>query len=136
VIRSFSEIRWHLLAWSALTAVGVLLYLQSYERWGDPTIDLGRDLYLPSQLLNGHVLYRNELYNYGPIAPYLLAGIVALFGDRLVVFEMVGILVGLGTMVALYGVGLAVGPGGGGGPSRASSRPCSFSDSASSRIRR
>jgi len=103
--------RWHVVAWSVLAAGGFLLCLQSYERWGDPTIDLGRDLYLSSRVLHGQVLYRAEQYNYGPVAPYLLAASVALFGDQLLVFESVGALVGLATMVALYGIGLLVGGG-------------------------
>lgn len=99
----------HALAWALLAAAAVGLYVSSYQGWGDPIIDLGRDLYLPSQILEGRVLYRDLLYNYGPAAPYLLAGAVALFGDGLRVFESFGILVGLATLGALYAVGVRLG---------------------------
>ena len=99
----------HLLAWGVLLCVGILLFVQSYQAWGDLIIDLGRDLYLPGQLLAGRVLYRDVLYNYGPVAPYLLAGVVALFGDSLRVFSSVGLLSGLSCMVALYLTGWRIG---------------------------
>ena len=99
----------HLLAWGVLLCVGILLFVQSYQAWGDLVIDLGRDLYLPGQLLAGRVLYRDVLYNYGPVAPYLLAGVVALFGDSLRVFSSVGVLSGLSCMVALYLTGWRLG---------------------------
>jgi hypothetical protein len=40
----------HLLAWVILVGVGCALFWQSYQRWGDLIIDLGRDLSLPGQL--------------------------------------------------------------------------------------
>jgi hypothetical protein len=99
----------HLLAWGILIGVGVLLYHQSYQRWGDLIIDLGRDLYLPGQILDGRILYRDLLYNYGPVAPYLLAGMVALFGDSLRTFAAAGMLSGISCMAALYLTGWRLG---------------------------
>ncbi len=101
--------RWHLLAWTVLSATGVALFISSFEGWGDPIIDLGRDLYIPSQLLEGRVLYRDLLYNYGPVAPYLLAGVVSVFGDGLGVFAAFGIFFGLATLGASYAVGNRLG---------------------------
>jgi hypothetical protein len=90
------------LAGLLLAAVGAVLFAESYLRWGHPIIDLGRDLYVPSRLLEGQVLYRDLLYNYGPLAPYLLALVVALLGDGLPVFAGFGIAVGLAALAALY----------------------------------
>ena len=105
--KSFAkQVRWHALSWSILVAIGMCLFVQSYQRWGHPIIDLGRDLYLPSEIIDGRVLYRDVLYNYGPIAPYFLAGIVAVFGDSLHVFEVTGIFIGLATMAVLYAIGV------------------------------
>jgi len=92
----------HLVAWVLLAAVGALLFARSWQRWGHPIIDLGRDLYVPSQIRAGRVLYRQVLYNYGPAAPYLLAGTTAVLGDGLWVFEAAGVAAGLATMAALY----------------------------------
>jgi hypothetical protein len=99
----------HAIAWVVLCVIGALLFVESYQRWGHPIIDLGRDLYLPSQILAGHVLYRELLYNYGPTIPYLLAGITAVFGDALWVFESVGIVIGVAALVAVYAIGVRLG---------------------------
>jgi hypothetical protein len=104
-----SRINWHAAAWAALCVIGALLFAESFRRWGHPTIDLGRDLYLPSQILQGRVLYRDLMYNYGPTIPYLLAGITAIAGDSLLVFEVVGFTIGLSTMIALYAIGFRLG---------------------------
>ncbi|NQU07977.1 MAG: hypothetical protein HQ583_05395, partial [Candidatus Abyssubacteria bacterium] len=92
-----------------LCVVGVLLFMESYQRWGHPIIDLGRDLYLPSQILQGRVLYQELLYNYGPTVPYMLAGITAVFGDSLWVFVAVGLAIGVLTATALYAIGARLG---------------------------
>jgi len=54
-------------------AVAILALLQSWQRWLDPIIDTGRDLYIPEQLARGAKLYRDLRYEYPPLAPYLLA---------------------------------------------------------------
>lgn len=99
----------HLLAGSLLAVTAALLYAFSFKAWGHPIIDLGRDLYLPSQILEGRILYRDVLYNYGPAAPYLLASVTAVLGDALWVFEGIGLVIGLATLCGLYGIGNRLG---------------------------
>lgn len=94
-----------LLAWLVLLGIAALLYVQSQERWGDPIIDLGRELYLPQRLLDGSLLYRDIIYNYGPLAPYLLALVVRLWGDSLAVFQLFGLGTGVAALAALYAAG-------------------------------
>jgi hypothetical protein len=53
--------------------VAILSLLQSWNRWLDPIIDTGRDLYIPEQLARGAKLYRDIRYQYPPLTPYLLA---------------------------------------------------------------
>jgi hypothetical protein len=53
--------------------VAAIALLQSWQRWLDPIIDTGRDLYIPEQLARGAKLYRDLRYQYPPLAPYLLA---------------------------------------------------------------
>lgn len=77
----------------------------SWLGWGEPIIDLGRDVYVPWQLRAGRVLYRTLSYNYGPVTPYLLAGLTAILGDALKVFAWFGAAIGVTTMVALYLLG-------------------------------
>jgi hypothetical protein len=95
----------HVAAWLVLAAVWALLLAQSWERWGDLLVDLGRDCTVPGEILRGRVLYRDVVYSYGPVAPYLLAGVEALFGDRLRVFAAVGLLSGAGVAAGLYALG-------------------------------
>lgn len=100
---------YHTVAWVVLLVLTALLFARSYQCWGHPIIDLGRDLYLPAQLRSGRVLYRDIIYNYGPLAPYSLAAVTAVLGDDLWVFAAVGVATGLATMVAVYLIGLRFG---------------------------
>jgi hypothetical protein len=53
--------------------IAIIALIQSWQRWLDPIIDTGRDLYIPEQLARGAKLYRDLRYQYPPLAPYLLA---------------------------------------------------------------
>lgn len=99
----------HTIAWVVLLVLSALLFARSYQCWGHPIIDLGRDLSIPAELRDGRVLYRDVTYNYGPLAPYTLAAVTAVLGDDLWVFAAVGVLTGLATMAALYAVGMQYG---------------------------
>src|SRR6185436_19193189 len=72
-----------------VVAVAIVALLQSWQRWLEPIIDTGRDLYIPEQLARGAKLYRDLRYQYPPLAPYLLA----LMPDRsLAAYTILGIL--------------------------------------------
>ena len=62
----------------------------SWNRWLDPIVDTGRDLYIPEQLLRGAKLYRDIRYQYPPLAPYLLAVITACIGHSLAAYTAIG----------------------------------------------
>jgi hypothetical protein len=104
-----SRLRYHAAAWAALLVIGTLQFIQSYQRWGHPIIDMGRDVYLPSQVLQGRTLYQELHYNYGPTVPYMLAGATAALGDGLWVFAAVGLVIGVLTTIALYAIGAWLG---------------------------
>jgi hypothetical protein len=87
---------------AALIVLGVFAYLPAHQRTLDPIIDAGRDLYLAERLAHGEVLYRDYVYNYPPVAPYLLALVVRIFGASLAVFTVFGIATALVTLVTLY----------------------------------
>jgi hypothetical protein len=79
--------------------VAVVALAQSWQRWLDPIIDTGRDLYIPEQLARGAKLYRDLRYEYPPLAPYLLA----LMPSRsLVAYTMLGILQSAVIVVCLW----------------------------------
>jgi len=74
-----------------LTVIAVVALAQSWQRWLDPIIDTGRDLYIPEQLLAGTALYGDIRYQYPPLAPYLLAAITAAIGHSLAAYIAIGI---------------------------------------------
>jgi hypothetical protein len=63
---------------------------QSWLRWLNPIIDTGRDLYISEQLRLGATLYRDILYVYPPLTPYLLAAITSVIGSSLVAYMAIG----------------------------------------------
>lgn len=74
-----------------LVVVAVVALAQSWDRWLDPIIDTGRDLYVSEQLSHGTKLYRDIRYQYPPLTPYLLAGVNAIAGSSLAIFTAIGI---------------------------------------------
>jgi hypothetical protein len=76
--------------------------VQSWNRWLEPVIDLGRDLYIPGELLRGSQLYSDILYYYPPTAPYLLAAITAVIGRSLPAYTFIGIMTAAICGAALY----------------------------------
>lgn len=74
-----------------VAAVAATAASQSWNRWLDPIVDTGRDLYIPEQLLGGARLYRDIRYQYPPLVPYLLAAITACIGHSLAAYTAIGI---------------------------------------------
>lgn len=91
-----------IVALAIVVAVGAFALWQSWGKWLHPLIDAGRDLYVPEQILAGKKLYRDVLYFYPPLAPYLIAAITAITGSSLAVY--IGIGAGVAAVVcgALY----------------------------------
>ncbi len=63
----------------------------TWQRWGDPIIDSGREMDTPKQLAAGKLLYRDVRYWYGPLAPYVHAGLYRVFGAKLEVLTTAGL---------------------------------------------
>jgi hypothetical protein len=56
-----------------LLALGIAIPARNWAGWASPLIDFGRELYVPWQLTQGKVLYRDIAYLDGPLSPYLNA---------------------------------------------------------------
>ncbi len=56
-------------------AVFLLLAAVSWNRWIEPFVDTGRELMVPARVADGERLYRDVRFYYGPLAPYLAAGV-------------------------------------------------------------
>lgn len=85
-----------------IAAVAAIAAAQSWNRWLDPIVDTGRDLYIPEQLLRGAKLYRDIRYQYPPLGPYLLAGVTALIGHSLAAYTAIGIAQSAGIVAGLW----------------------------------
>ena len=55
----------------------------SWQRWGNPLVDSGRELNVPLRLTNGEMLYSDVRYIYGPFSPYLNAFLYRVFHPSL-----------------------------------------------------
>src|SRR5262245_50277561 len=72
-----------LAAWSgplALAALFAALAAWSWDRWADPQIDFGGELYVAWRLASGDVLYRDLALRNGPLSHALNAAWFELFG--------------------------------------------------------
>src|SRR5262252_3471824 len=76
----------------ALTATWFVLAWWRWARWGDLTIDCGREMFAPWALTQGKMLYRDLWYPYGPLAPYVNAALFRVFSPSLTVLYSAGLL--------------------------------------------
>lgn len=56
-----------------LLLIGIAITARNWAGWTNPLVDFGRELYVPWQLTEGKVLYRDIAYLDGPLPPYLNA---------------------------------------------------------------
>jgi len=73
----------------------------TWATWGNLSIDSGREMYVPSVLLKGKMLYRDVWYLYGPVAPYFNGELYRWFGTRMEVLYWAGSLSALGCAALL-----------------------------------
>lgn len=64
---------------------------RTWQRWGDPIVDSGRELDTPKQILSGKMLYKDIRCWYGPVAPYTNAALYRCFGVRISTLTTAGI---------------------------------------------
>jgi Dolichyl-phosphate-mannose-protein mannosyltransferase len=88
-----------------IVLVAIVLAWYTWAHWGDIQVDCGRELYVPAEILRGNLIYRDFFYSYGPLAPYLCALLIAIFGPHLVVLYLFGIAVAIGCAIMLYELG-------------------------------
>ena len=80
------------LFWVLLIAVSFIFGLAvSWERWGNPLVDCGREMNQPLRLARGEMLYSDVRHIYGPLSPYLNFFLYEIFGPSLGVLYAGGI---------------------------------------------
>jgi hypothetical protein len=79
----------------------ITLAAWSWRKWTDPIIDMGRELYVPWQITQGKVLYRDIASLYGPFSSYLNAFFLKVFGTSLttIIFCNLTILAGFTLLI-------------------------------------
>jgi hypothetical protein len=81
------------LPWVALVVLSFIIGLAfSWQRWGNPLVDCGREMNQPLRLAQGEMLYSDVRHIYGPLSPYLNAVLYRVFGPSLDVLYADGIL--------------------------------------------
>jgi hypothetical protein len=81
------DLRWFvvvMLCWIAGLAI-------TWQRWGNPLVDCGREMNLPLRLAHGEMLYSQVRFLYGPFSPYLHAALYRAFGPSLGILYADGI---------------------------------------------
>ena len=79
------------IARSMIVGLAVTLAWYTWGHWGDLQIDSGREMYVPTSILQGKLLYRDLWYMYGPLAPYVQALAFRVFGVSLNVLYGLGL---------------------------------------------
>lgn len=85
-----------------ISAVALALFAGFHGRFGDLIVDSGRETVYGWRVLAGEVPYRDFFYEYGPLIPYLIAGLFRLFGVHLDVVVGLGLATTIVTAVAFY----------------------------------
>jgi hypothetical protein len=88
--------------------VALALAWHSWARWGNFQVDCGRELYIPTQILQGKMLYRDLWFPHGPLASYVEAALIGLFGKHLYVLYSFGIFISLACALLLFEIGVTI----------------------------
>jgi hypothetical protein len=83
---------------------GTILFVVARQRSLEPIIDTGRDLYIPGAILDGKKLYRDLVYFYPPLVPYLLALLTRIVGRSLAAYSFIGAAIAAVVGITLYAV--------------------------------
>ncbi|HWP47483.1 MAG TPA: glycosyltransferase family 39 protein [Candidatus Limnocylindrales bacterium] len=91
-------------AWciSLLGVTFLALSIWSWRKWPDILVDFGHELYIPWQLSQGKVLYRDIFWYFGPLPSYLNALWFRLFGVSLTTLIVCNLLILAGVTVLIY----------------------------------
>ena len=88
-----------------LAIVIACFFLLAWVSWGklaDPIWDTSHEVEIPARIVAGQILYRDVETYYGPLTYYANALALLLFGHRLEVFYVVGLVLALATTLLVY----------------------------------
>jgi hypothetical protein len=87
---------------AAIAAVFIAMLIWTWQTWADLLVDYGVQLYVPWQLTQGKVLYRDIAHYTGPLSIYYCALAMRIFGTNLRVVEFANLPILIGTVAAIY----------------------------------
>ena len=79
-----------------------LLAAWSWRKWPDVLVDFGRELYVPWQISEGRILYKEIASLFGPFSPYLNAFFFKVFGVSLTTLIVCNLLILVGLIILLF----------------------------------
>ena len=87
----------------AILILGMSMATISWQKWADLIVDYGTQLYIPWQLSEGEVLYRDVDYLFGPFSAYLHALLFKIFEPGIMVLAWfnLGVVAALGFLIYL-----------------------------------
>lgn len=74
----------------------------TWLKWGDLIVDVGREMYVPLEILSGKLLYRDIAYLYGPFSPYFNALLYKICGVSLYSLYLNGIITAAAVCFLIY----------------------------------
>lgn len=89
-----------------LIIIWTTLFHATWATWGSLTVDSGHEMYVPTALSEGKMLYRDVWFMYGPAGPYMNSLLFRLLGVHLNVLYWAGSLSALGSAIFLYLTGM------------------------------
>ena len=96
---------------AAIAAAALAMLARTWQTWPDVLVDFGVQLYVPWQLSEGKVLYRDIAHYTGPLSVYYNASAFRLFGVNLRVLELANFPILIGTIWAVYFLARRLGGG-------------------------
>src|SRR5258706_3640289 len=90
------------LALASLILIWMFRIYSTWATWGNLSIDSGHEAYIAAILAQGKMLYRDVLWMYTPLSPYINAILFRLFGVRLEVLYWAGSFAALSSAILLF----------------------------------
>jgi hypothetical protein len=97
--------RWTWPPWASYVLLSTLfagLAAWSWRKWPDVFVDFGHELYIPWQLAEGRVLYRDIAYFMGPLSQYFNATMFVVFGTSLTTLIFVNLTILASIVVMIH----------------------------------
>lgn len=85
-----------------IAAAFIAMLIWTWGRWPDPLVDFGRELYVPWQLSQGKVLYRDLAYFNGPLSPYFNSLLFRILGVSLRTLVLANIAICIAMVVMIW----------------------------------